>query len=107
MRKQEFLTALQTRLSGLPQEDVEERVSFYGEMIDDRVEEGLSEEDAVTAIGPIDAIAEQTLSEIPLTKLVREKVRPATHQTAAASALPQARSDTPSQLRRCLHPALP
>ncbi|MBR0425939.1 MAG: DUF1700 domain-containing protein [Clostridia bacterium] len=76
MRKQEFLTALQTRLSGLPQEDVEERVSFYGEMIDDRVEEGLSEEDAVTAIGPIDAIAEQTLSEIPLTKLVREKVRP-------------------------------
>ncbi len=76
MYKQEFLAALRQGLNGLPQDDVEERVAFYAEMIDDRMEEGLSEEAAVAEIGPIDAIVSQTLSDIPITKLVREKVRP-------------------------------
>ncbi len=76
MTKQDFLAALQQGLSGLPADDIQERLTFYGEMIDDRMEEGQTEEDAVSGIGPIDAIVEQTLSEIPLSKLVKEKVRP-------------------------------
>lgn len=76
MNKQEFLAQLKKGLSGLPQADAEERLAFYGEMIDDRMEEGLSEEEAVAAIGPIDSIVSQTISEIPITKLVKEKVRP-------------------------------
>ena len=47
MRKQEFLTELRKGLSGLPQDDIEERLSFYSEMIDDQIEEGLAEEEAV------------------------------------------------------------
>ena len=43
--KQEFLLQLREKLSGLPQADIDERVAFYGEMIDDRVEEGLTEEE--------------------------------------------------------------
>ncbi len=43
MNKQAFLTQLRKGLSGLPQEDIEERLAFYSEMIDDRIEEGLSE----------------------------------------------------------------
>ena len=46
MNKQEFLNQLRSGLNGLPHEEIEERVMFYSEMIDDRVEEGLSEEDA-------------------------------------------------------------
>lgn len=42
MNKQEFLTELRAKLSGLPTYDVEERLSFYGEMIDDRTEEGVT-----------------------------------------------------------------
>ena len=46
MDKHTFLTDLRGALSGLPQDDIEERVGFYGEMIDDRMEEGMSEEEA-------------------------------------------------------------
>ena len=73
MNKQEFLTRLRKGLSGLPQEDIEERLTFYSEMIDDRIEEGLSEEEAVAAIGSPDEIAEQIIGEIPIKKIVKEK----------------------------------
>ena len=51
MTKREFLAQLRKGLSGLPQDDIEERLTFYGEMIEDRKEEGLSEEEAVSAVG--------------------------------------------------------
>ena len=74
MNKEEFLSELRRKLSGLPQEDIEERIAFYSEMIDDRMEDGLPEE-AVAGIGTVDGIVEQIMSEIPLSKLVREKVK--------------------------------
>lgn len=76
MNKQEFLAELKAKLIGLPQDDIEERLGFYSEMIDDRVEEGLTEEQAICELGTIESIATQIMSEIPLTKLVREKVKP-------------------------------
>ena len=75
MNKQEFLDRLRDSLWGLPPEEVEERLAFYGENIDDRMEEGLSEEEAVAQIGILDSVREQIMSEIPLAKLVKEKVR--------------------------------
>ena len=51
MTKNEFLARLRARLSDLPPDEVDERLNFYSEMIDDRMEEGLSEEEAVAAIG--------------------------------------------------------
>ena len=50
MTKIKFLIELHNRLSGLPKDDVEERLSFYSEMIEDRIEDGLSEEEAVEAV---------------------------------------------------------
>ena len=76
MNKEEFLAGLKNGLSGLPADDVDERLAFYGEMIDDRVEEGLSEEEAVAGIGSIDDIVSQTVAEIPLARLVKEKIKP-------------------------------
>ena len=37
MRKQEFLAQLRKALSGLPQDEIEERLTFYGEMIDEKI----------------------------------------------------------------------
>ena len=34
MNKDQFLEELRKKLSGLPQEDIDERVAFYSEMID-------------------------------------------------------------------------
>ncbi len=76
MSKQEFLDRLRRGLNGLPQEDIEERLNFYGEMIDDRMEEGLSEDEAVAEIGNVWEIISQILAETPLTKIVKEKIRP-------------------------------
>lgn len=67
MTKLAFLMALNEKLSVLPREETEERLRFYSEMIEDRMEEGLSEEDAVAAVGSVDEIAAQILSELPNT----------------------------------------
>ena len=54
MRKEEFLTALRAELTGLSPEGVEKLVEFCSEMIDDRMEDGLTEEEAVAAAGSLD-----------------------------------------------------
>lgn len=77
MNKEDFLGALQVKLSGLPREDVERSLEFYGEAVDDRIESGLTEEEAVDALGAVDEIAEQILADTPLPKLIRAKVTPA------------------------------
>ena len=76
MSKQEFLAELREGLSGLPRDDIEERLTFYSEMIDDRVEDGLTEEEAVSEIGTVNEVVSQIVAEIPLSRLVRERVRP-------------------------------
>ena len=76
MNKSEFLAELREGLAGLPQDDVEKRIAFYGEMIDDRMEEGITEDDAVGMFGGVDAIVSQTVADIPLAKLVKEKITP-------------------------------
>ena len=45
MNKKEFLSSLNKKLSKFSKQEVKERLVFYSEMIDDRVEEGLSEEE--------------------------------------------------------------
>ena len=76
MLKQEFLNRLQKSLSGLPRADIEERLTFYSEMIDNRMEEGLSEEDAVAAIGNAEEIASQIVAETSLVKIAKERIKP-------------------------------
>lgn len=63
MDKQKFISTLKRRLARLPRAEVAERVNFYSEMIDDRIEEGLSEHEAVAEIGPIDKIVAQIKAE--------------------------------------------
>lgn len=76
MNKQAFLCTLRAKLSGLPQKDAEERLNFYSEMIDDRVEEGYTEAQAISEIGSVDQIAAQIISDIPLLKIAKKKIKP-------------------------------
>ena len=75
MSKQEFLVQLRKGLSGFPQGDIEERVTFYSEMIDDRIEEGITEEEAVAAIGTVDEIVKQVIAETLLAKIAKERIK--------------------------------
>ena len=75
MNKQEFLEALKNGLSGLPQEDIDERIDFYSEMIEDKIEEGILEVEAVASIGGVEDIVSQTVAEVPISKLVKQKIK--------------------------------
>ena len=76
MNKYEFLEELRGKLRGIPLEDIYSTIDFYSEMIDDRVEDGMTIEEAIKEIGTPDEIAKEIFSTIPLKKLVKEKVRP-------------------------------
>ena len=65
MNKFDFLTHLRAKLWSIPKEDAERSVEFYSEMIDDRMEEGLSEEEAVAAIGDLDEIVRGIVGDAP------------------------------------------
>ena len=65
MKKKEFLEKLRASLWALPEADQQRSVDYYTEMIDDRMEDGLSEEEAVAAIGDLDEIVKQILTETP------------------------------------------
>lgn len=74
MDKLEFIAELTKRLQGLPQEDIEKSIDFYVEMIDERVEDGMSEAEAVAAVGTPAQIASQIWSDVPLSKAVKARV---------------------------------
>ncbi len=76
MNKQEFLMSLQKGLNGLPKADIDEQLAFYGEMIDDLIEDGRTEQEAVCEIGNVEEIISQIIANIPLKKLVKEKIKP-------------------------------
>jgi uncharacterized membrane protein len=75
MSKQEFLNQLKNKLKGLPEQDVNRSLEFYSEMIDERIEEGVLEENAVSDIGEVDEIAAQIVADTPITKLIKEKIK--------------------------------
>ena len=75
MNKQEFLLALRLRLNCLPKKDIGLAADYYAELISDHMEDGMSEEEAVAAIGNIDDIADEIITQTPLTKLVKTKIK--------------------------------
>lgn len=74
MNRQEFLDDVKARLEGLSEEDITKALSFYEEAIDDRTDDGMTEEDAIKDIGTPEQIANEILLDTPITKLVKAKV---------------------------------
>lgn len=75
MTKHEFLSELRERLSALPKEDIERSIDYYSEIIEDQMEDGIPEEQAVETMGPAAKIANQILMDTPLPKLVKAKAK--------------------------------
>ena len=76
MNKQEFLLALRGALADLPEADIKASLDYYAEIIDDQMEEGIPEADAVASLGSVATVAEQILLDMPLSKLVKARVKP-------------------------------
>ncbi len=76
MNKNEFLTKLRQRIYDLPEIDINQWCDYYSEMIDDRVEDGLSEQEAINDLGGVEAVASQILKEIPMPQLIMARFKP-------------------------------
>ena len=76
MTKEEFLNALRNRLEVFPKDEAEGYLNYYREMIEDQVDDGVPEKQAVEALGSVDDIFAVILQETALAKLLREKMKP-------------------------------
>ena len=74
MKKEEFLSELDARLSALPNMDKKRSLDYYNEMIEDQMEDGISEEDAIQKIGTPAMAAAQIMQELPLITLARTRI---------------------------------
>ena len=76
MSRTEYLSQLKERLMQEEIPNADQMIEFYAEMIDDRMDEGKSEEEAVAEIGTVDEIVNEIVKDTPLVKLVKEKIKP-------------------------------
>lgn len=70
----EFLGEIESRLSNLPDSEVEKIISYYNESIEDRLDDGMTEEDAVKSLGTVDSIVIGIQEEISFNDVVKEKI---------------------------------
>ena len=63
MTRLQFLNELYRRLGGLSQEQAEEYLSYYAEMLADRMEEVMTEEEAVESMEDVGTIARRILQD--------------------------------------------
>ena len=76
MSKREFLKKLRKGLSSFTNNEIEEKLLFYSEMIDDQIEEGFSEEEAVLKVGSVEKIVEQLAEETAPIKTPKKSEKP-------------------------------
>ncbi len=74
MNKQEFLDRLAGQLTSLPENEIVKSMAYYNEMLDDRIEDGMTEEEAVSALGDARIIAESIMYDQSIPALVKAKV---------------------------------
>ena len=77
MTKAEFFNRLACALAGLGAEDIQKSLEYYDEMLQDRIEDGMTEEEAVASLEEPEAIARQIMLDTPLPKSVRSTKEPA------------------------------
>lgn len=75
MTRIEFFDRLKNLISEYPAEETQKSVEYYEEMIADRMEDGMTEDEAIASLGKVEDIAQQIKCELPLTTLVKQKAK--------------------------------
>ena len=75
MSRDAFIGELRHKMAGLPQEAVDRTVEYYSELIADSVEDGLSEEEAVSRLGSIDEIVANVVRDTPLPQIIQNRMK--------------------------------
>ena len=66
MKKEEYLNALSEKLTDLSETDKTEYLDYYSELIDDKLDAGLTDEEAIDSLGDIEETADNILKNIPV-----------------------------------------
>jgi len=74
MNKKEFIERLRREIRNLPYDEVEKTITYYEEIISDRMEDGASEEEAVASLGTPEAIARDLQANQPFSTIIKRKV---------------------------------
>ena len=74
MKKLEFINELGAQLHSMPAEEVRPLLDYYMEIVADRMEDGMTEEEAFASLGPIPELAEKILAEQPQTEQEPEPI---------------------------------
>ena len=70
MNKQSFLEKLAFELKGIPWQEIQKQKAYYEEMLDDMLEDGMTEEQAVEKLGDPVTIAREILQEPGVKRVV-------------------------------------
>ncbi len=75
MTKLAFLDRLRCGLRGLPEADVAASLDYYAEMIDERMESGMTEEEAVSELDSPEETARAIILDMPLPQIIKNKCK--------------------------------
>ena len=75
MTKQEFLTQLHFKISKLPQAEIQKSLDYYSEIIDDRIEDGMTETEAIKSLDNMDTIVEQIMCSSSFVSLIGARAK--------------------------------
>ncbi len=87
MTKADFLQLLERALAQLSEEERQKNLEYYSELLDDMMEEGMTEAEATAKLGSPNQIAQSILQEMPLGKLVSTRMKPKSGWTPLAIVL--------------------
>ena len=87
MTKADFLRLLERALMQLSEEERQKNLEYYSELLDDMMEEGMTEAEATAKLGSPNQIAQNILQEMPLSKLVSTRMKPRSGWTPLAIVL--------------------
>lgn len=87
MTKADFLRLLERALMQLSEEERQKNLEYYSELLDDMMEEGMTEAEATAKLGSPNQIAQSILQEMPLGKLVSTRMKPKSGWTPLAIVL--------------------
>lgn len=76
MNKKVFLEELRNWMEEFSMEQIERTLSYYEEIISDKMEEGMTEEEAVRSLGSPEEIVKEMLLELPIPTLIGERLKP-------------------------------
>ena len=63
MRRDEFMNALRQKIAPLSEGERDMAMDYYNEMIADKLEAGLDEEEVIAQFGPVEEIADKLIAE--------------------------------------------